>query len=113
MLVAKLPGSTYATEAMKAGPRNGVYRRMPLPLTAERALRGPEHDRLAGERLLGTDDERARLGGLDQARAAPAGRCGSGHQSNPSRLLEATKSNGSRAAQFGGPAILRTTISVA
>ena len=54
---------------MNAGPRNGVYRRMPSPLAAERALRGPQNDRLAGQRLLGADDERARLDRLDQARA--------------------------------------------
>src|SRR5262245_33724632 len=29
MFVAKLPGSTYATAAMKAGPRNGQYFRIP------------------------------------------------------------------------------------
>ena len=62
------------------------------PLTAERALRGPEHDRLAGERLLGADDERARLGGLDQAGATPAGRSGSGHRRILPTCLEVTKS---------------------
>src|SRR6267142_2622450 len=41
MLVAKLPGSTYATAATKAGPRNGTSGRRPFvwPLSARSAAR--------------------------------------------------------------------------
>src|SRR6267143_6998150 len=41
MLVAKLPGSTYATAATKAGPRNGTRARSPRvwPLSAFSAAR--------------------------------------------------------------------------
>ena len=39
MFVAKFPGSTYATQAMKAGPRNGRSARSPR--------RSPESDRSA------------------------------------------------------------------
>ena len=58
-------------------------------LAAERALGRSEDHRLTGKRLLGAHHERARLGGLDQARAAPAGWCGSGHQ----RILAIVRGN--------------------
>ena len=50
MLVAKLPGSTYAIAAMKAGPRNGHSPRRPRRVLGQRALRRLEHALLAGQR---------------------------------------------------------------
>ena len=43
-----------------------MYRRKPVRSPLSERSAALQHDRLAGERLLGADDERARLGGLDR-----------------------------------------------
>ena len=49
MFVAKFPGSTYATQAMNAGPRQAP------PLAGERPLGRREHARLARKGVLRVD----------------------------------------------------------
>src|ERR1051326_168466 len=53
MLVAKLPGSTYATDAMNAGPRNGSSARHPVrrPARTTRAALTVDASRLATPKL--------------------------------------------------------------
>ena len=57
MLVAKLPGSTYATAATNAGPRNGEERREPRRSPAQRLLCRLEDARLAGKHVVQRVDE--------------------------------------------------------
>ena len=57
MFVAKLPGSTYATAAMNAGPRNGHATSEAATPSGEGLLGSFEDARLAGEDVVERMDE--------------------------------------------------------